>query len=73
MDTNHIISKFGGIRPLARLLDCPVSTVQNWITRHSIPAWQQLRILEIGKKNGVEITPDDFFLPVKKPKKSKPN
>ncbi|MBT4907272.1 MAG: hypothetical protein HOK98_00210 [Rhodospirillaceae bacterium] len=35
---NRIIVAFGGIRPMAARLDIPVSTVQGWKQRDSIPA-----------------------------------
>lgn len=36
---SDVISSFGGIRPMARLLGVPVSTVANWKT-NGIPSWR---------------------------------
>ena len=70
MNAKNIISMFGGIRPLARLLGYPPSTVQNWERRNSIPAKQQQKLLLTGIETGLKITPNDFFNipPSKKPK-----
>ncbi len=66
MNVSHIIMKFGGVRPLARLLGYPPSTVQNWETRGTIPAKHQQPILDIGVKHKIDITPNDFFSSAKK-------
>lgn len=56
-----IIDKFGGTRPLARLLDMPPTTVQSWLVKGLIPSKHQIAILETAKREGVSLAPDDFF------------
>jgi hypothetical protein len=71
MDTAaYIISKFGGVRPLARLLKYPPSTVQNWETRNNIPSRQQQAILKAAIANNVPLDPAEFFDIAKKNSKN---
>ena len=59
-----VILLFGGVRPLARLLDKRPSTISQWqVTEDGgIPRKAQLKILELAKKKGIELTPDDLML-----------
>ena len=56
-DTEFIISKFGGIRPMAQKLGVPVSTVQGWKQRQTIPQNRMGDILEAAKNYNLELTP----------------
>lgn len=57
----RIIAKFGGIRPMARIINRPTSTVQSWEQSGYIPARQQENILQSARAFGIELTPADFF------------
>ena len=50
-----IIAAFGGIRPMAAKLDAPVSTVQGWKQRNTIPAKRMSEIREIAEKNNISL------------------
>jgi hypothetical protein len=56
-----IIQKFGGIRPMARALGLPASTVQDWKESGLIPARHQQAVLNKARELGVALAPDDFF------------
>lgn len=58
---DNIISKFGGIRPLASRLDCAASTVQSWKVRGSIPDRKKAELLRVAADDGVDLSPADFF------------
>jgi len=64
-----VIARFGGIRPLARLLGCEPSTVLRWKeppekggTGGMIPAGRMQRLLELAREHRVELTPNDLVL-----------
>jgi len=57
----RVIAKFGGIRPMARLMSIPPTTVQSWGVSGFIPARHQSSILQVAVANGIDVTPDDFF------------
>jgi hypothetical protein len=63
MNVADIISKFGGVRPLAGMLGYPVTTVQNWLTRKRIPQQRWDELLIAGREHGIDIGRDDFFPP----------
>lgn len=50
-----IIDAFGGIRPMAAKLGVPVSTVQGWKQRDTIPAGRIESIVAAGKANDVTL------------------
>lgn len=50
-----IIDAFGGIRPMAAKLGVPVSTVQGWKQRDTIPAGRIESIVAAGKANNVTL------------------
>ena len=56
-----VIQKFGGVSPLAKALNKPRSSVRNWWDRGIIPAREQNNVLCAAQKEGVDLTPDDFF------------
>lgn len=58
----NVIDSFGGLTKLARVLDCPVSTVQGWKERGKIPQDRWLQIIEAGKPLGICLVFDDFLL-----------
>jgi len=60
--STHIISLFGGIRPLAKALghNNP-STVQGWLRRGYIPARQQAAVLDAAKRADIPFTTREFF------------
>lgn len=59
---DYVITKFGGIRPLARMLGIDHSSVQRWTRPLSkrgsgglIPSRHHQRILTLAREQGVEI------------------
>lgn len=56
-----IIETFGGVRPMARAIDKPVSTVQSWKLRGSIPDPSKTEILAYAEKQNIPLRPEDFF------------
>ncbi len=59
----RLVQTFGGVRAMARKLEVPASTVQNWKTRGLIPAARQGRVLRVGQRLGLPVAPADFFEP----------
>lgn len=57
----NIISKFGGVRPMARAIGKPVSTVQSWKDRGSIPDDSKVDVMRVAQSSGIEIGLVDFF------------
>ena len=51
-----IIAAFGGIRPMASKLGVPVSTVQGWKQRDTIPASRMSEIRQVAAANGVDLS-----------------
>jgi NAD(P)H-hydrate epimerase len=63
-DTNParaILSRFGGVRALARTLDLPATTVQGWYERGVIPARRQADLLAAAARAGIPLGAEDFF------------
>jgi len=57
-----IISKFGGINPMARALGhVNASTVQGWKKRGFIPSRQQSVVLAKARELKIDISEGDFF------------
>jgi hypothetical protein len=56
-----IIEAFGGVRPMARAIRRPVSTVQSWKDRGSIPDDNKPEVLAVAISSGLEIDRVDFF------------
>jgi len=50
-----IIAAFGGIRPMAAKLGAPVSTVQGWKQRDTIPAARMPEIRQIAEANDITL------------------
>ena len=61
---------FGGIRPLARLLGYPVSTVQNWEHRGCIPGRHLHALTKAAAKAGKEL-PAEELIKLSKPKRTR--
>nr|BDD45140.1 hypothetical protein 26 [bacterium] len=58
----HIIEKFGGIRPMARKIGLKWhNNVQQWKDYGYIPARWHQQILESAEREGIDLTPNDFF------------
>lgn len=64
-----VISRFGGVRPLARLLGKDPSTIHRWKQPAArggldgrVPSAVQVRLLELARAQGVELTPADLVL-----------
>lgn len=52
---------FGGLRPAARALDKPVSTIQGWTEAGTIPQKHWDNIITIAAEFGHRLTAEDFF------------
>lgn len=50
-----VIKRFGGIRPMATKMDIPVTTVQGWKKRNTIPANRRDDVLVAAAKHGVDL------------------
>lgn len=55
-NTSTIIEAFGGIRPMAHKLDVPVSTVQGWKQRDTIPENRTADILAAADTHNVDLS-----------------
>lgn len=63
-----VISRFDGVRPLARLLGKDPSTIHRWRMPAAkggldgrVPSQVQVRLLELAKEHGVELTADELI------------
>lgn len=56
-----IIQAFGGVRPMARAVERPSSTVHSWKERGSIPDDQKGAVLAASNRLGLGLRPEDFF------------
>lgn len=56
----EIITRFGGIRPMAAKLGVAVSTVQGWRERGAIPKARHGQILEAARSHGVALEPEEL-------------
>ena len=56
----EIIQRFGSQAQLAAALGIQQTTVSNW-TRAGIPRPRQEQLLELARREGVELSPADFF------------
>jgi hypothetical protein len=65
-----IIAQFGGIRPLAQLIERPPSTVSSWRTSGTIPDKHKVEILKAARKQGIDLRPEHFFPGYDTPKAS---
>jgi len=52
-----VIKKFNGASILAKLLDVDISTISQWEIRNGrVPSSQQIKVLKLAKKMGIELT-----------------
>lgn len=62
MQHRDIIKKFGGVRPMARILGHEHHTrVQQWHARQAIPLRYAPEILQAAKKHKIKLRLADFF------------
>jgi hypothetical protein len=64
-----VISRFGGVRPLARLLGKDPSTIHRWKQPADrggldgrVPSAVQVRLRDLARERGVELSPADLVL-----------
>lgn len=61
-----VVRAFGGVRPLARLLDLSPAAVTHWRKAKRgagrVPAKQQVALLALAKARGIRLTPDDLIV-----------
>jgi transposase-like protein len=64
-----VISRFGGVRPLARLLGKDPSTIHRWKQPADkggldgrVPSSAQTKLLELAREKGVTLTPAELVL-----------
>jgi hypothetical protein len=61
--TERVIGLFGGITGLARALGHRhPTTVQGWRDRGRVPSEQIPEVIDAGRKAGVSLTHEDFFI-----------
>lgn len=73
---NLVIERFGGVRPLARLLNKNQSTIHRWKMPTEagglggrIPSKAQIEILNLAEKHGILLLPEEIITGGKKQKK----
>ncbi|MEW6616588.1 MAG: P63C domain-containing protein [Thermodesulfobacteriota bacterium] len=59
-NSSRIIDKFGGQSALAKLLNKRQSTIRHWYI-NGIPAKWQIPLIDLAKKHGVSLQPEEFF------------
>ncbi|GBD41801.1 Crotonyl-CoA reductase [bacterium HR39] len=60
----RIIRKFGSQQRVAELLGIWQTAVSGWIRRGTIPARRQQQLLEVARREGIDLRPEDFFAEV---------
>jgi hypothetical protein len=63
---------FGGIRPMARAVARPSSTIMTWKSEGRIPSSEQPHVLAVGQANGLPITAEDVVFPLGRPAEDLP-
>lgn len=56
-----VIQKFGGIRPMARIIGKPASTVQGWMEAGYIPSRHLAGVLSAAEANGIGLTCEELI------------
>lgn len=62
-----VFTLFGGIRPMARLLDEPPSNVAAWKRVGRIPAEKQPHVLDVALALNIPITAEHVVFPLGRP------
>ena len=57
----NIIGRFGSQQRVAELLGIWQTAVSGWVRRGAIPAKRQAQLLGIAQREGIALTPADFF------------
>jgi antitoxin MazE len=57
----RVIAAFGGLVKMSRATGWPVSTIESWKSKDSIPRWRLQDIRNAAQTNGV-VLPDDFLI-----------
>jgi len=74
LDTfSEIIRSLGGTTSVARALNNPVSTVNTWSLRDSIPGWRFIAVVELAEKLGVPLTLERLIELAARPSDRKPS
>lgn len=55
-NAEEVIERFGGIRPMATKTNIPVTTIQGWKKRGTIPASRRAEIIECAKNHNIELS-----------------
>ena len=58
----NVIRKFGSQQRVAELLGIWQTAVSGWVRRGAIPARRQEELLEIARREGLDLAPSDFFV-----------
>lgn len=69
-NAEDVIERFGGIRPMSTKTGIPVTTIQGWKKRDSIPAGRVDEIVSAAKENNLSI--EDLIVGGDAPKDDKP-
>jgi crotonyl-CoA carboxylase/reductase len=56
-----VIGRFGSQQRVAELLGIWQTAVSGWVRRGAIPAKRQAQLLTIAQREGIKLTPEDFF------------
>lgn len=51
-----VIERFGGIRPMSKKIDVPVTTIQGWKKRDTIPGGRRAVILKAAAQSGIDLS-----------------
>ena len=57
----QIIGRFGSQQRVAELLGIWQTAVSGWVRRGAIPAKRQAQLLSIAQREGIALSPADFF------------
>ena len=57
----QIIGRFGSQQRVAELLGIWQTAVSGWVRRGAIPAKRQAQLLSIARREGIVLSPADFF------------
>lgn len=60
LNIKDLISEFGGLTQMSKILNVPVSTIQSWGNKNKIPAWRIQVVVESARKHNIYL-PNDFY------------